>query len=403
MKSATLCVRRAAAIGAAFSVYASAVFAQTPTPLKIGVLSDMSGIVADLSGRGSVLAARMAIEDANGSVLGRPIQLLEADHLNKADTGLTIARQWYDSDVRAIFDVGITTVAVGVQDLAREKNRIVIFNSTGSADITGKYCSPNGIQWTYSNYAMALGAIKGQIDAGAKTWYFITVDYTFGKIVQRDATGIIERAGGKVVGSTTHPISSTDFASQFLQAQASKADVIALASLGSHSAAMLKQAEEFGIRAKGQRIAPIGLTLLDIKAIGLPATQGLFLAEPYYWDQTDATRAFAKRYKDRFGKMPNMMHASVYGAVSHYLKAVAAAGTDDTAAVLAKMRATPINDFMTKDGSILEDGRVLRESYGFKVKKPSESKDEWDLYAPVSTIGAAQLFAPGKSECPLIK
>ncbi len=373
-------------------------------PLKIGVLSDMSGFVADLSGPGSVVAAKLAIEDFGGRVLNRPIELLEADHLNKPDTGLTIARQWYDSGVRAIFDIGITTVALGVQDLAKEKNRIAVFNSSASTDITGKNCSPNGIHWTYNNYSQALGAVKGNLDAGGKTWYFITVDYTYGHNVQRDTSAMIEVGGGKVVGSTTHPLSSFEFSSQLLQAQASKASVIALATTTSHAAAMIKQADEFGVRAGGQRLAALSLSLHDVKALGLKSAQDLFITEPYYWDQNDETRKFAVRYKARFGRMPNFIQASVYGSVMHYLKAVAAAGTDDTATVLAKMKSTPINDMMTKNGSIREDGRVIREGYVFRVKKPSESKDEWDLYAPVSSIPANLAFQPGdKKVCALVK
>ena len=392
----------AAALGV--SLASPAVLAQQPAPLKIGLLSDMSGIVVDLSGPGSVTAAKMAIEDFGGKVLGRPIELLQGDHLNKPDTGLTIARQWYDNGVRAIFDIGITTVALGMQDLAREKNRIVVYGSSASSDLTGKNCSPNGIHWTYNTYSQAYGAIKGALDAGGKTWYFITVDYTYGKNVQRDATAIIEKGGGKVIGSTTHPFSSTEFSSQLLQAQASKAVVIALATTTGHAAAMIKQADEFGLRARGQKIAALSLVLNDVKALGLKPAQDLFVTEAFYWDQNDETRKFANRYKQRFGKMPNMVQAGMYGSVMHYLKAVAAAGTDDTAAVLAKMKSTPINDFMTKNGSIREDGRVMRDFYVFRIKKPSESKGEWDLYAPVSTVPAAEAFQPAdKSVCALVK
>lgn len=389
---------------ASMSFLASSAWAQATNPVKIGLLSDMSGFVADLSGPGSVVAAKMAIEDFGRRVLNRPIELLEGDHLNKPDTGLTIARQWYDSGVRAIFDIGITTVALGVQDLAKEKNRIVIFNSSASSDLTGKNCSPNGIHWAYNNYSQALGAVKASLDAGGKSWYFVTIDYTYGKNVQRDTTAMVEAGGGKVIGATTHPVNSFEFSSQLLQAQASKADVVALATTTSHAAAMIKQAEEFGLRKRGQRLAPLSLTLHDVKALGLNYAQDLFVTEPYYWDQNEQTRAFANRYRARFGKMPNFVQASVYGAVQHYLKAVAAAGTDDTAAVMAKMKSTPINDMMTKNGSIREDGRVIREGYVFRVKKPSESKNEWDLYALAATIPANQAFQPAdKAACPLVK
>lgn len=378
--------------------------AQSPGPLRIGILSDMSGMVADLSGPGSVVSAKLAIEDFGGKVLNRPIELLTGDHLNKPDTGLSMARQWYDSGVRAIFDIGITSVALGVQDLAKEKNRIVVFNSAASADLTGKACSPNGIQWALNNYTVSMAAVKGPLDAGGKTWFFMTVDYSYGKTVQRDTTEILEKAGAKVVGSATHPFSSTDFSSQLLQAHASKADVIALATTTSHAAVMIKQAEEYGIRSKGQKLAPLSLTLHDVKAMGLRVAQDLYVAEPYYWDQNDETRKFAMRYKDRFGKMPNSIQASVYGAVTHYLKAVAAAGTDDTVAVLGKMHSMPVNDFMTKNGRILDDGRLARDFYVFRVKKPAESKGEWDLLTQASVLSANQAYPPGdKQVCSLVK
>lgn len=237
------------------------------------------------------------------------------------------------------------------------------------------------------------------LESGAKTWYFITVDYTYGKNVQRDITEVIEKAGGRVVGSTTHPFSSTEFSSQLLQAQASKADAIALATTTAHATSLIKQAHEFGITSK-QKLAPLSLTLLDVKALGLQAGQGLYVTEPYYWDQNDESRRFSNRFKGKFGKMPNFIQASVYGAVTHYLKAVAAAGTDDTAAVMAKMKSTPVNDFMTKNARIREDGQVMRDSYVWRVKKPSESKNEWDLYTYVSTVPAAQAF-PASKACPL--
>lgn len=377
--------------------------AQAPAPFKIAIMDDMSGIVADLSGPGSVQAAKMAIEDAGGKVLGRPIELVEGDHLNKPDTGLALARQWYDGGVRAIFSVGLTSVALGVQSLAKEKDRLVVFTSSASADLFGSACSPNGIFWAYDNYNQALGAVKAMVDSGAKTWYFITVDYTFGKNIQRDTTAMIEAAGGKVLGASTHPFSATEFSSQLLQAQASKADVIALATTTIHAGGLLKQADEFGIRSGKQKIAPLSLHMNSVKAMGLKVAQDMYSTEPYYWDQNDETRKFAKRYNERTGKMPNLIQASTYGAVAHYLKAVAAAGADSTAAVNAKMRSIPINDFMTRNGTIREDGRVMRDYYVFRIKKPSESKGEWDLYTQVATIPAAQAIRPIDKACPLVK
>ncbi|MDB5511122.1 MAG: transporter permease [Enterovirga sp.] len=378
--------------------------AQQPEPLKIGLISDMSGMVVDLSGPGSVVAAKLAIEDHGGKVLGRPITLLDGDHLNKPDVGVPMARRWYDEGARVVFDVGITTVALGIQNLAKEKDRIVIFGSSASSDLTGSACSPNGIHWTYNNYSQAIGVVRGLANENAKSWYFLTVDYAYGRNVQRDTTAMVEATGGKVLGAVAHPFETRDFSSFILQAQQSKADVIGLATTTVHAANILKQADEFGIRAGGQKLAALSLTLHDVKALGLKTAQGLFVTAPFYWDQNDETRAFAKRYSDRFGRMPNMIQAGMYGAVSHYLKAVEKAGTDDTAKVMAAMREIPINDFMTKNGSIRPDGRVMRDQYIFRVKTPEESKGEWDLYKEVARIPATEAFAPADPKaCPLVK
>ena len=372
-------------------------------PLKIGQLSDMSGIVRDLSGPGTNVAMKLAVEDFGGSVLGRPIELLSADHLNKADVGLGIARRWYDDGVAAIFDIGITTVALGMQDLSKDKNKLVIYLSTASSDLTGAKCSPNGIHWTYNNYSQALGVVNQLMQKKADSWYFMTVNYGYGVNVERDTTEMIKKAGGTIIGSTKHAFDNTDYSSDLLKAQGSGAKVIALATTTSHAANIVKQADEFGVRPK-QQLAALSLTLHDTKAMGLQTAQGLMETAPYYWDQNDQTRAFAKRYFDRFGKMPNMIQASAYGAVIHYLNAVKAAGTDDTAAVNKKMRETPINDFMTKDGSIRPDGRVMRPMFVFEAKKPEESKGEWDLYKQVAEIAAVDAFAPADpSVCPLAK
>ena len=371
---------------------------------KIGFLSDMSGMVVDLSGPGSLTAARMAVEDYGGKVLGRPIEFVVGDHLNKPDIGVPTAREWYDNGVRAIFDIGITTVALGVQTLAREKNGLVVFVSSSSSDLTGSACSPNGISWTYDNYSQSQGVVRQLLREGGKTWFFLTVDYAYGRNVQRDTTKMVEAGGGRVVGSVLHPFETKDFSSYLLQAQASKADVIALATTTVHAGNAIKQADEFGIRRSGQRVAALSLTLHDVKALGLPAAQGLLVTTPFYWDQNDRTRAFATRYMERFRRMPNFIQASMYGAVIHYLTAVDSVGTEDNTAVIAKMKATPINDFMTVDGHIREDGRTLRDNYVFRVKAPSESKGEWDLYAQVATIPAAEAFAPADpNACPLVK
>lgn len=372
-------------------------------PLKIGQLSDMSGIVRDLSGPGTNTAMTMAIEDFGGTVLGRPIQLLSGDHLNKPDVGLGMARKWYDEDVNAIFDIGITTVALGMQELAKNKDKLVIYLSTASSDLTGPKCSPNGIHWTYNNYSQALGVVNQLMKQKHDSWYFMTVDYGYGVNVERDTTAMVKKAGGTILGSTKHPFDTTDFSSDLLKAQGSGAKVVALATTTAHAANIVKQADEFGIRPK-QQLAALSLTLHDTKAMGLKTAQGLLETAPFYWDQNDQTRAFSKRYFDRFGKMPNMIQASAYGAVMHYLNAVKAAGTDETAAVNKKMRETPINDFMTRNGSIRPDGRVMRQMYVFEVKKPEESKGEWDLYKQVAEIAPEDAFAPADpAVCPLAK
>ncbi len=397
-------IRRAmpALAGAAFLGAAAALPAAAQEPFRIGALSDMSGVVVDLSGPGTVTAMKLAVEDFGGSVLGRPIQVLEADHLNKPDVGIAAARKWYDEGVSAIFDVGITSVALGVQQLTRDKNRMAIYLSSASSDLTGKFCSPNGIHWTYNNYSQALGVTKFYNDAGEKNWYFMTVDYAYGHNVQRDTTAMIEGAGGKVLGATRHPFDVKDFSSDLLKAQGSGAGVIALATTTSHVANIVKQADEFGVRPK-QKLAALSLTLHDVKGIGLQSAQGLLVTAPYYWDQTDEMRAFAKRYVERFKKMPNMVQASAYGAVMHYLNAVKAVGADDTAKVSAKMKETPVNDFMTKNGKVREDGRVVRDMYVFRVKAPAASKGEWDLYELLSTIPGEQAFQKPDPACPLVK
>jgi branched-chain amino acid transport system substrate-binding protein len=391
------------ALSLGLSALGAALAQDAKPPLKIGQLSDMSGIVRDLSGPGTNVAMKLAIEDFGGSVLGRPIELLSADHLNKPDVGLGLARKWYDEGVAAIFDIGITTVALGMQELSRDKNKLVIYLSTASSDITGAKCSPNGIHWTYNNYSQALGVVNQLIEKKYDSWYFMTVNYGYGVNVERDTTEMIKKAGGTILGSTKHAFDNTDYSSDLLKARGSGAKVIALATTTSHAGNIVKQADEFGLRPK-QQLAALSLTLHDTKAMGLQTAQGLMETAPYYWDQNDKTRAFAKRYFDRFGKMPNMIQASAYGAVMHYLNAVKAAGTDDTAAVNKKMRELPINDFMTTNGSIRPDGRVMRQMYVFEVKTPAESKGEWDLYKQVAEIAPEKAFQPADpAACPLAK
>jgi len=384
----------------------SRALAQSAKPLTIAVLNDGSGPTSDLSGGGAIVSAELAIEDFGGSVLDRPITLLRADHQAKSDLGIAFARQWYDQGVAAIFDVGITTVAIGVQQLAREKNKLAVFTSTGTVDMTRSLCSPNGIHWTYDSHSVAVGAARANMEAGAKSWFFMTVDYAYGRSLQAEATEFIEGHGGSILGAAKHPFETKDFSSDLLKAQSSGAQLIGLATPTGQISNIVKQAAEFGIGRGGgsQRLAPIGLFFNDVKGLGLDVAQGLLVTEPFYWNQTDATRAFSKRFLERYRRMPNSLQASVYGAVTHYLKAVKAVGADDTATVVAAMKAVPVNDFMTRDGVIRADGRVVRDLYVFRVKAPKESANEWDLYMPLSTIPAQDAFKPADaSVCSLVK
>lgn len=375
--------------------------AEAAKPVTIGILNDTSAFTADLSGIGSQISADMAVEDFGGTVLGRPIVLLKADHQAKPDLGVGIARQWYDQGVSAIFDIGITTIAIGVQQLARDKNRIAVFTSTGTVDITRSLCSPNGIHWTYDSHSVAVGAAQANMKIRNKReWFFMTVDYAYGHSVQTEAAQYIESNGGKIVGSALHALQTKDFSSDLLKAQASGAPLIALATPTPLIANIVKQAAEFGIERNGQTLAPIGLFSNDVKGIGLGLAQGMLVTEPFYWDQTDETRAFSKRFFERFHKMPNSLQASVYGAVTHYLKAVKAANSDETGPVLAAMKSAPVEDFMTRGGVIRPDGRLVREMDVFRVKTPAESKGEWDIYQQLAVIPGDEAFsAPDHAAC----
>jgi len=375
--------------------------------VRIGVLDDMSGPYADIQGPGDVVAVKMAVEDFGGSVLGKPIEVISGDLLNKADVGAAIARQWYDVErVDVILGLGNSAVALAVQGITREKNRINIVTSAGSTDLTGKACSPNGVHWVYDTYALANGTARAIMhQGGGDSWFFITADYAFGHSLERDAAAVIKKSGGNVVGSVRAPLNSADFSSYLLQAQASGAKVIGLANAGADTINTIKQASEFGIVAGGQKLAGLLVLITDIHALGLKAAQGLLFTEAYYWDHNDETRAFAKRFIERHGgKPPTMFQAGIYSAATHYLKAVKAAGSDNAQAVMAEMRKMPINDFMTKDGRIREDGRVMRDMYLLQAKTPAESKGEWDLMKVVATIPADEAFRPlAESECPLVK
>jgi len=374
--------------------------------VKIGVLNDQSSLYADISGQGSVVAARMAAEDVGGKVLDKPIEIIFADHQNKPDVGAAIARRWIDEEgVDAISDVPTSSVALAIQGITRDKKRIFLMSGPASSDLTGKQCSPYGFHWTYDTYALANGTGAAMVKQGGDTWYFLTADYAFGHALERDTSNAVKEAGGKVLGSVRHPLNTNDFSSFLLQAQGSGAKVIGLANAGGDTINSIKQASEFGIVQGGQKLAGLLVFITDVHALGLKTANGLVVTTAYYWDQNDDTRKWAKRYMERMGgKAPTMVQAGVYSGVKHYLEAIKAAGTDDPDAVAKKMRETKINDFMTKDGTIREDGRVMRDMYLVEVKKPEESKGPWDYYKILRTIPANEAYRPlDKGECPLVK
>jgi branched-chain amino acid transport system substrate-binding protein len=396
----------AAGLLAAVALGAGPVRAQISDDMvKIAVLNDMSGLYADLAGPGSVLAAQMAVKDFGGTVQGKHIEVISGDHLNKPDVGASLARQWYEQDkVDMIIDVPTSSVALAVQEIAKEKGKVFIISGAAASDLTGKACSPTGIHWTYDTYALAHGTGSAMVKQGGDTWFFITADYAFGHALERDTAAVVIAAGGKVLGAVRHPLATPDFSSFLLQAQGSKAKVIGFANAGGDTINSIKQAAEFGIVAGGQKLAGLLVFISDVNALGLQTAQGLVLTEAFYWDQNDATRAWSKRFIEVMKKPPTMAQAGVYGAVTHYLKAIDATKTDDGVKVVGQMRETPINDFMTKDGQLRIDGRVMRDMYLFEVKKPSESKYQFDYYKQLATIPRDQAFRPlSESECPLVK
>jgi len=373
--------------------------------VKIGVLTDLSGIYSDNTGEGTVLAERMAVEDFGGKVLGKPVEIVTADHQQKADVAAAIARKWIDEDkVDVITSVANSAVALAVREVTREKNRILINTGAATSDFTGKFCSPTGFGWTYDTYSLAAGTGTALTKQGGDTWYFITADYAFGHALERDTTHFVEQAGGKVLGSTKVPITNMDFSSALLQAQGSHAKVVGLANAGGDFINSMKQAGEFGIVKGGQRLAGMLVVINDIDALGLDTAQGLVVTDFGYWDMNDETRAWNKRFQERRGKPANFIQASDYGAIKHYLEAIQAAGTDEAKAVAAKMRELPINDPFTKDGHIRIDGRVLRNAYLVQVKTPAESKARWDYYKILATIPPDEAIRPlDQGGCPLVK
>jgi branched-chain amino acid transport system substrate-binding protein len=373
--------------------------------VKLGVLNDMSSLYADVGGKGSVLAAQMAVDDA-GNIAGARVEVVFADHLNKPDVGVSIARQWLEVDhVDAIVDVPTSSVALAVQDVVRAKKRILLISGGGSSDLTGKACSPYGFQWTYDTYALSHGTGSEMVKQGADTWFFITADYAFGHALERDTGDAVKAAGGKVLGAVRAPLNTHDFSSFLLQAQASKAKVVGFANAGHDTVNAIKQAVEFGLVSAGQKLAGLLVFLQDIHSLGLQTTQGLTITSAWYWDKDDASRAFSRRFMEKSGGMPpSYTQAGVYSAVSHYLKAIKAIGTDDADKVSEQMRKTRINDFMTRDAWIREDGRIMRDMYLERVKSPAESKYPFDYFEVMATIPASEAYRPlGDGGCPYVK
>ncbi|WP_454711908.1 ABC transporter substrate-binding protein [Cupriavidus nantongensis] len=374
--------------------------------VKLGMLLDMSGLYADVTGRGSATAAQMAIDDFGGKVLGKKIELVVVDHQNKADIAASKAREWYDTgNVDAILDVAASAPALAVLEVAKQKNRIVVFSGPGTERITNDLCTPVSVHYAYDTYALANTTARATVQRGGKSWFFLTADYAFGHTLQDSATAVINESGGKVLGAARHPIGASDFASYLLQAQASKAQIVGLANAGGDTINAIKAASEFGLtRNHTQRMAGLLLYVNDIHAIGLKTSAGLLLTEGFYWDMNEATRAWSRRYFEKLKKMPNMSQAGAYSSVMHYLKAVQAAGTDETAAVMKQMKSMPINDFFAKNGRIREDGRMIHDMYLFEVKTPAESRYPWDYYKVVATVPGEQAFMPAsKSKCPLLR
>lgn len=371
--------------------------------VRIGVLNDQSGIYADLAGPGSVEAARMAVEDFGGKVLGKPIEVLSADHQNKADIGANIARAWFDTDgVDVAVDFSNSAVGLAVQSIAREKNRATLVMASSSA-FTGKACSPLSAQWIYTSRTNGYGLAKAMVERGKKTWFLITVDYAFGHAFADDIRKAVLAGGGSVKGEVRHPLNTNDMSSYLLQAQASGADVIAFASAGSDMMTGIKQAVEFGLSSKATLVAPI-VFITDIHAMGLQAAQGLQFFTAWYWNHDEKGRAWADRYFQRRRVMPTMTQAGVYSAVLHYLKAVAAAGTDEASAVMSKMRELPVNDSYVTNGTVRADGQMIHDMYLVEVKKPSEARMPWDYYKVITAVPGNTVFQTlAESECPLVR
>src|SRR5689334_16476853 len=395
----------AALLASVMMLSAPAAMAQSKPPLKLGGILDMSGLYADITGAGSETAAKMAVEDFGGEVLGRKIEVLAADHLNKADLAANIARDMIDNQgVEMIYDVAASATALAAGEIAKARGKIAIFNGPGSIRLSNEACGPYTVHYTTDTYAQANVTGLAAVRSGLDSWFFLTADYAFGQDLEKDTTNVVTKNGGKVLGSVRHPLNTSDFSSFLLQAQASKAKVIGLANAGGDTINAIKQAAEFGIMKGGQKLSPLLAFVTDIDSIGLETTQGLLLAEAFYWDMNDETRAFSKRFMERIKRVPTSTQAGVYSSVTHYLKAVKAAGTTEAASVMKVMKETPINDMFAKNGHIREDGRMVHDMYLFEVKKPSESKGRWDDYKLLATVSGDEAFQPlAQSRCPLVK
>ncbi len=372
--------------------------------VKIGVLTDLSGPAASATGPGSVAAAQMAIDDFGGKVLGKPIALISADTQNKPDIAAGIARQWYDVDkVDLIVDVPVSAVGLAVQNVATDRKKLLIVHSTGTADFHGKFCSPYAIQWVFDTHALAVGTAQAVVKRGGDTWFFLTADYAFGHSLERDASQVITENGGKVLGSVAHPFATQDLSSFILQAQASKAKIIGIASGPPDNVNAVKLGGEFGIFAGGQQMASLLMLITDVHALGLKAAQGLLLTTSFYWDMDDKTRDWSKRFFAKVNHMPTMWQAGVYSSMIHYLKAIQAAGTDDPLKVAAKMREMPVEDFFARNGRLREDGLMVHDLMLVQVKKPVELKYPWDYYQILTRIPGDQAFGPPNPACSLVK
>ncbi|MGX9390091.1 ABC transporter substrate-binding protein [Nitrobacteraceae bacterium UC4446_H13] len=378
---------------------------QSDQPLKIGVMTDFGSVYSDIGGAGNVEGAKMAIEEFGGTMFGKPIELVTADPQMKADIAANIARKWYEAEnVDMIIDLPTSATALAAMEMSKRFEKIMIITDAASSDITGKSCSPYTAHWTYDTYSNAHTVGSALVKQGGDSWFFITADYLFGHSIERDVSEVVKAAGGKVLGSARHPLNTSDFSSFLLQAQASKAKIIGLANGGGDTINAIKQASEFGIVAGGQKLAGIVMFISDIHSLGLKMAQGLVITEAYYWDQNERTRAFGKKFFERMKRMPTMNQAATYSATLHYLKAVKAAGTRDTKAVLTKMRETPVRDAFTDNGYLREDGRMVHSMLLLEVKKPEESKYPWDYYKILAEVPGDQVFRPMKDGgCPLIK